>query len=35
MLFDSMVPEAKAKPGNGAGLVTVLGFPAARLYNLT
>ena len=36
MLVDSMVPEAKAKAGNRAGLVTVLGFAvAAGLSNLT
>ena len=36
MLTDSMVPEAKEKAGNRAGLVTVLGFAvAAALSNLT
>ena len=36
MLVDSMIPEAKAKAGNRAGLVTVLGFAvAAGLSNLT
>jgi ZIP family zinc transporter len=36
MLTDSMVPEAKQKAGNRAGLVTVLGFAvAAGLSNLT
>ena len=36
MLVDSMVPEAKRKAGNRAGLVTVLGFAvAAGLSNLT
>jgi len=36
MLVDSMVPEAKEKAGNGAGLATVLGFAvAAALSNLT
>lgn len=36
MLVDSMVPEAKAKAGNRAGLATVLGFAvAAALSNLT
>jgi ZIP family zinc transporter len=36
MLVDSMVPEAKDKAGNRAGLVTVLGFAvAAALSNLT
>jgi ZIP family zinc transporter len=36
MLVDSMIPEAKAKAGNRAGLVTVLGFAvAAALSNLT
>ena len=36
MLVDSMVPEAKRKAGNRAGLVTVLGFAvAAALSNLT
>ncbi len=36
MLTDSMIPEAKDKVGNGAGLVTVLGFAvAAGLSNLT
>jgi len=36
MLTDSMIPEAKTKTGNRAGLVTVLGFAvAAGLSNLT
>jgi ZIP family zinc transporter len=36
MLVDSMVPEAKDKAGNGAGLATVLGFAvAAALSNLS
>lgn len=36
MLVDSMIPEAKQKAGNRAGLVTVLGFAvAAALSNLT
>jgi ZIP family zinc transporter len=36
MLVDSMVPEAKKKAGNRAGLATVLGFAvAAALSNLT
>ncbi len=36
MLVDSMVPEAKQKAGNRAGLATVLGFAvAAALSNLT
>jgi ZIP family zinc transporter len=36
MLTDSMIPEAKDKVGNKAGLVTVLGFAvAAGLSNLT
>ncbi len=36
MLTDSMIPEAKEKVGNWAGLVTVLGFAvAAGLSNLT
>ena len=36
MLTDSMIPEAKEKVGNRAGLVTVLGFAvAAGLSNLT
>lgn len=36
MLVDSMIPEAKAKAGNTAGLATVLGFAvAAALSNLT
>lgn len=36
MLVDSMVPEAKQKAGNRAGLCTVLGFAvAAGLSNLT
>lgn len=36
MLTDSMIPEAKRKVGNRAGLVTVLGFAvAAGLSNLT
>jgi zinc transporter, ZIP family len=36
MLVDSMVPEAKKKAGNNAGLATVLGFAvAAALSNLT
>lgn len=36
MLIDSMIPEAKDKAGNRAGLVTVLGFSvAAALSNLT
>lgn len=36
MLTDSMIPEAKDKVGNGAGLVTVLGFAvAAGISNLT
>ena len=36
MLVDSMIPEAKRKAGNRAGLVTVLGFAvAAALSNLT
>jgi ZIP family zinc transporter len=36
MLVDSMIPEAKAKAGNRAGLMTVLGFAvAAALSNLT
>jgi ZIP family zinc transporter len=36
MLVDSMVPEAKEKAGNRAGLATVLGFAvAAALSNLT
>lgn len=36
MLIDSMVPEAKEKAGNLAGLATVLGFAvAAALSNLT
>jgi ZIP family zinc transporter len=36
MLVDQMVPEARAKAGNRAGLVTVLGFAvAAGLSNLT
>jgi zinc transporter, ZIP family len=36
MLTDSMIPEAKSKVGNRAGLVTVLGFAvAAGLSNLT
>jgi len=36
MLTDSMIPEAKGKVGNRAGLVTVLGFAvAAGLSNLT
>lgn len=36
MLVDSMIPEAKAKAGNRAGLATVLGFAvAAGLSNLT
>jgi ZIP family zinc transporter len=36
MLVDSMVPEAKEKAGDRAGLVTVLGFAvAAALSNLT
>ncbi len=35
MLVDSMVPEAKSKAGNRAGLVTVIGFAvAAALSNL-
>ncbi len=35
MLVDQMIPEAKAKAGNRAGLVTVLGFAvAAALSNL-
>ncbi len=36
MLVDSMIPEAKQKAGNLAGLATVLGFAvAAALSNLT
>ena len=36
MLIDSMVPEAKQKAGNRAGLAAVLGFAvAAALSNLT
>lgn len=36
MLVDSMIPEAKVKAGNAAGLATVLGFAvAAALSNLT
>lgn len=36
MLTDSMIPEAKQKVGNRAGLLTVLGFAvAAGLSNLT
>lgn len=36
MLVDSLVPEAKMKAGNRAGLATVLGFAvAAALSNLT
>lgn len=36
MLVDSMIPEAKEKAGNRAGLATVLGFAvAAALSNLT
>lgn len=36
MLTDSMIPDAKSKVGNRAGLVTVLGFAvAAGLSNLT
>lgn len=36
MLTDSMIPKAKDKVGNGAGLVTVLGFAvAAGISNLT
>jgi len=36
MLVDSMIPEAKAKAGDRAGLATVLGFAvAAALSNLT
>ena len=36
MLVDSMIPEAKSKAGNRAGLVTVLGLAvAAALSNLT
>jgi ZIP family zinc transporter len=36
MLVDSMIPEAKQKAGNSAGLVAVLGFAvAAGLSNLT
>lgn len=36
MLVDSMIPEAKQKAGNAAGLATVLGFAvAAALSNLT
>lgn len=36
MLVDSMVPEARSKAGNRAGLATVLGFAvAAALSNLT
>ena len=36
MLVDSMIPEAKDKAGNRAGLATVLGFAvAAALSNLT
>ena len=36
MLTDSMIPEAKQKVGDGAGLVTVLGFAvAAGISNLT
>jgi ZIP family zinc transporter len=36
MLVDSMVPEAREKAGNTAGLATVLGFAvAAALSNLT
>lgn len=36
MLVDSMIPEAKDKAGNAAGLATVLGFAvAAALSNLT
>jgi zinc transporter, ZIP family len=36
MLVDSMIPEAKEKVGDRAGLVTVLGFAvAAALSNLT
>ncbi len=36
MLTDSMIPEAKEKAGNRAGLITVLGFAvAAGLSNLT
>ncbi len=36
MLVDSMIPEAKGKAGNRAGLATVLGFAvAAALSNLT
>ena len=36
MLTDSMIPDAKRKVGNRAGLVTVLGFAvAAGLSNLT
>lgn len=36
MLVDSMIPEAKQKAGNKAGLATVLGFAvAAALSNLT
>jgi ZIP family zinc transporter len=36
MLVDSMVPEAREKAGNIAGLATVLGFAvAAGLSNLT
>jgi ZIP family zinc transporter len=36
MLVDSMIPEAKKKAGNVAGLVTVLGFAvAAGLSNLS
>lgn len=36
MLTDSMIPEAKEKVGNRAGLITVLGFAvAAGLSNLT
>ena len=36
MLVDSMIPEAKEKAGDRAGLATVLGFAvAAALSNLT
>jgi ZIP family zinc transporter len=36
MLVDSMIPEAKQKAGNSAGLAAVLGFAvAAGLSNLT
>ena len=36
MLVDEMIPEARRKTGNWAGLVTVLGFAlAAGLSQLT